>query len=248
MRRPAAAFAIFALTFTAQLAAQDTERINRAFQVGTGAELRLKTFSGHVRITGSDTQQIAVDAVRHGSRSQLDAIKLEIDQHGSTVIVDANVREGGWLTWWGGRDAVDTDFDIAVPRRTRVRVHAFSAAVDVTDTAGDLEVHTFSSPVRVEHVAGTLDLHSFSGPITIRTDDSIGAIEIKTFSGRVDLRVPEKAHAIADFRSFSGRLNSALPLQLRSVSRRDTTAELDGPGPAGHIRVKTFSGDLRIDR
>lgn len=250
MRRVTACFAILPLfLLTARLAAADTEHVTRTFQVAPGAELRLNTFSGHVRITGRDVSQITIDAVRSGSREELDNTKLDIEQHGSTVVVEANVRDRGWFSWWGHSDVVSTDFTITVPRPTNLQLHTFSSGVDVAGTTGDADVHTFSAPVRLEEVrGGTIRVHSFSGPITVRAAEAVANIDVDTFSGGVDLRVPDKAHAITDFRSFSGRLTSSLPLLLRSTSRRTTTAELDGPGPTGHIRVKTFSGNLTIDR
>src|SRR5512138_910239 len=104
MRSWPAAFAILPLLLSAGTAAADTEHVTRSFQVGPGSELRLKNFSGRVRITAGNASQITIDAVRHGSRSQLDAIKLDIAQQGSTVIVEANRRESGWFSWWGHSD------------------------------------------------------------------------------------------------------------------------------------------------
>lgn len=249
MRAIAVAFAI--ATLSAGVAAADTEHVSRSFTLpATGGELQLNTFSGHVRITGGAGRQVTINATRSGSRDQLDAIKLNISQEGSTVVVEANQRERSWFTWWGRRDVVDTDFDITVPRQTAVALHVFSSAVDVSGVDGDLNVHTFSAPIQLADVAGPVTVHSFSGSIAIRArafaDDH--PIAIDTFSGNVDLRVPDQAHAVADFRSFSGRLTSALPLLLRSTSRRNTTAELEGPGPAGRIRVKTFSGNFTVER
>lgn len=247
MKRVATCFAILSLLLAAQVFAGDTERVTRTFRTGPSADLRLNAFCGHVRITGSDTSEVTIDATRYGSRSQLDAIGLVIDQRGSTVVIEANKRERSWFTWWGHSDVVQTDFEIKVPRRTNLNVHVFSSTVDVNGVDGDQQIHTFSAPVRLDGVGGSLNVHSFSGPITVRTVND-GDIVVDTFSGRVDLRLRENAHAIADFRSFSGRLTSSLPLLVRSTNRRSTTAEIDGPGPAGHIRVKTFSGNLRIDR
>jgi len=70
---------------------------------------------------------------------------------------------------------------------------------------------------------------------------------VDTFSGNVELHVPETARATVSFNSFSGRLNSGMPLTLQSSSRRNVKAELGGGGE-GTLRFKTFSGSVRIDR
>jgi DUF4097 and DUF4098 domain-containing protein YvlB len=73
------------------------------------------------------------------------------------------------------------------------------------------------------------------------------AIEVDTFSGNVALHVPETARGSVSFNSFSGRLNSEMPLTLHSSSRRRLRAELGGGGN-GTLTFKTFSGSVKIDR
>ena len=60
--------------------------------------------------------------------------------------------------------------------------------------------------------------------------------------------MPENARGLVSFNSFSGHLNSEMPLTLHSGrGRRSLTAELGGGGE-GTLRFKTFSGNVRIDR
>jgi len=51
------------------------------------------------------------------------------------------------------------------------------------------------------------------------------------------------------FRSFSGHLNSDMPLTFNESNRRSMTGRL-GPADAdaGEVRLKTFSGSVRIGR
>jgi len=72
-------------------------------------------------------------------------------------------------------------------------------------------------------------------------------IDVETFSGNVELRVPDSARGSISFNSFSGRLNSEMPLTLHNSTRRSVTADLGGGGD-GRLRFKTFSGSVRIDR
>jgi DUF4097 and DUF4098 domain-containing protein YvlB len=72
-------------------------------------------------------------------------------------------------------------------------------------------------------------------------------IDVDTFSGNVELHVPETASGSVSFNSFSGRLNSGMPLTLHNSTRRSLRADLGGGGD-GRLRFKTFSGSVRIDR
>ena len=251
MRALASAFAVLALAGSARAATafDDTERISRTIAVEPGGSLRLKNFSGRVTIVGTDRSEIVIEAVRRAPRSRLDRVKLDIHTSGSReVVVDANQRDH---SWWGfsGSTVVETDFDIKVPRRTRLNLDVFSSPVSVSGVEGPHTVHGFSSPLVLNDVSGSVRVHTFSGSVTIRekTWDADQTIDVDTFSGRIELHLPESARGTVTFNSFSGHLDSEMPLTMNSSSRRSLRAELGGGG-GGTLRFKTFSGSVKIDR
>jgi DUF4097 and DUF4098 domain-containing protein YvlB len=243
-----AAVAIVAVSGV-RAAERDTERVSRTLKLDPGGTLHLKSFSGHVNIRATDAREVVIDAVRRGTRDRLDHIKLDIHADGSTVYVDANHRDSWW--WTTNNNVVETDFDIKVPRRTNIDVNVFSAAVTVEGVEGDYKIGGFSSRVRLEDITGSVKAHTFSGPIEIRTKTwkDNQNIDIDTFSGNVTLQVPESARGMVTFNSFSGHLNSDLPLTLRNGGRRSLKAELgENAQGGGTLRFKTFSGSVKIDR
>ena len=219
---------LVALALAAPAAAQrDTETIDRTLPMPAGGTLRLKTFSGRVRITGGSGDQLVVHAVRRATRDRLAEIKLEITQAGSTIEVDANHR----LVERRNDNVVETDFEITVPARTR------------------LDIKTFSAPVTVIGVNANQNIDGFSSDVTIESNEwGDGTdIDVNTFSGDVHLRLPASARGNIDFNSFSGRFESDLPVTLNSSSRRNFRGALNGGGN-GDFRLKTFSGDVSIRR
>jgi DUF4097 and DUF4098 domain-containing protein YvlB len=206
---------------------RDTETVDRTLPMPAGGTLRLKTFSGRVKITGGSGDQLVVHAVRRATRDRLDDIKLEITQSGSTIEVDANHR----LVERRNDNVVETDFEITVPARTR------------------LDVKTFSAPVTVIGVNGSQNIDGFSSDVTIESTDFADGndVDINTFSGNVRLRLPGNAKGNIDFNSFSGRFESDLPVTLNTSSRRNFRGTLNGGGN-GDFRLKTFSGDVSIRR
>ena len=219
---------VFALVCAAPAAAQrETENVDRMLTLQPGGRLKLNTFSGRVRITGGSGDQVVIKAVRRARRDQLEDIKLEITQSGSTVEVDANHR----LVERRNDNVVETDFDIQVPSGTR------------------LDVKTFSAPVTVSGVTASQNIDGFSSDITIESSDfgDVNDIDINTFSGDVRLRLPQSARGNIDFNSFSGTFESDLPVTLNTSSRRNFRGALNGGG-AGDFRLKTFSGDVTIRR
>jgi len=230
MTRPVTtAFAlVFALALAAPAAAQlDTETVDRTLSMPAGGTLRLKTFSGRVRITGGSGDQLVVHAVRRATRERLADIKLEIIQAGSTIEVDANHR----LVERRNDNVVETDFEITVPASTR------------------LDIKTFSAPVTVIGVNANQNIDGFSSNVTIESNEwgDGNDIDVNTFSGDVHLRLPASARGNIDFNSFSGRFDSDLPVTLNTSSRRNFRGALNGGGE-GDFRLKTFSGDVSIRR
>ncbi len=206
---------------------RETETVDRTVPLPANGTVRLKTFSGRVRITGTSGDQVVIHAVRRATRERLQDIKLEITQSGSTVEIDANHR----IVERRNDNVVETDFDIQVPARAR------------------LDVKTFSAPVTVVGVNGSQNIDGFSSDITIESNDfgDGNSIDVNTFSGGVRLRLPGSARGSIDFNTFSGRFESDLPVTLNSSSRRNFRGQLNGGG-SGDFRLKTFSGDVRILR
>jgi DUF4097 and DUF4098 domain-containing protein YvlB len=204
---------------------RETETVDRTVALPSGGTVRLKTFSGRVRITGTSGDQVVIHAVRRASRERLNDIKLEVTTTGSTVEIDANHR----LVERRNDNVVDTDFDIQLPARAR------------------LDIKTFSAPVTIVGVNGSQNIDGFSSDITIESREfgEGNDIDINTFSGDVRLQLPANARGNIDFNSFSGRFESDLPVTMTSSSRRNFRGSLNGGG-SGDFRLKTFSGDVRI--
>ncbi|HZR24490.1 MAG TPA: hypothetical protein VFA59_12925 [Vicinamibacterales bacterium] len=226
MRKLLAAFAFVALTAPLTPAFAETEHVTKTINFEPGGTLELKTFSGHVTIIGTDSNQVVVDATRHASQERLDRIKLDVYASGSTVYIDTNHRDSS--SWFHNNNVVETDIEVKVPRRTNVRVNTFSASVEVDRVDGQHSVHGFSSRVRLDSVAGPVD--------------------VQTFSGNIEVRVPETARGHVSFKTFSGHLDSEAPLTLHSSSRKNLSAELGSGGDAPALRFHTFSGSVKILR
>lgn len=251
MRKIALLVAVCALAVPAGAAVFDeTEQVSRTIKLDPGGSLRLKNFSGRVTISATDRSEVVVNAVRRGTRSRLDRVKLDIHSAGSNlVVVDANYRDRSWFDFFGKDSVVETDFDIKVPRHTNLDISVFSSPVEVDGVEGSHKVHSFSGRLSLNDATGSVRAHSFSGSVVIRAKawEPDQAIDVDTFSGNVELHLPETARGSVSFNSFSGRLNSEMPLMLRSSSRSRVRAELGGGG-GGTLTFKTFSGSVRIDR
>ncbi len=241
----------------------ETENVHRVVALAPGGTVKVRNFSGYVRITGTDRPEVVIDAVRRATRDRLDRIKLDVQATDSTVTIEANKREGAWWDRYRN-NVVETELDIQVPRRTRLDVSVFSSPVRIGAVEGPHDVHGFSSEIVLTGVTRAVTAKTFSGDIDIEMAEGAPApeLDLNTFSGDIDVRVPTNARGHVDFNSFSGDLTSDLPLTLSSKRRHRLSAELgsgdtrverdpstgSGPVPANDFRFRTFSGDVRIKK
>jgi len=243
----AALLAVLAMGIPSQAtaAAKETERVERTVPLSAGGTLILKNFSGRVEITGESRNDVAIVAVRRATRERLDNIKLDIQSDGRTVRIDANKKNENWDE--KNDNVVETDFTIKVPQSANLDLNVFSSPVQISGVTGTHKVHGFSSDLRLDRVTGSVDAETFSGqnylaPATWQQGQRMRA---KTFSGDIEVRLPESAAGTVEFDSFSGEVDSQVPLTLQSKSKRKLRASLNDAA-GGQLDFKTFSGDVRL--
>ena len=212
-----------ALALSSPAVAQETETVDRTASIRAGGELKIKNFSGKVTVTGSRRGDIAIHAVRRGSRDRLDHIKLEVLETGSGVTIEANKKDSEWRE--RDNNVVETELDIQVPQDVQLDINVFSSDVIVSSVTGRQKVKTFSGNIEVSGATGSVDA--------------------ETFSGDIQLGLAQGAGGSVEFDSFSGDLRAAGGMTTQSVSKQRVTGQV-GTGGANNYKFKTFSGDVRI--
>jgi DUF4097 and DUF4098 domain-containing protein YvlB len=225
--------------------AKETEQFHRSIPFAPGGTLRLDNFSGRVSITGSSSGEVTIDAVRRATRDRLARIKLEVEVSGNTVRIQANAKDE---TWEDRNDnVVETDFEIRVPSETNLDVKVFSSPVHIAGVQGKHHLKGFSGEMTLQNVSGPVDAETFSGKISMEVPDEHPDARVTTFSGAIDLRVSANARADVSLSTFSGTLDSDLPLTIHSQSRRSLRGSLNDGG-GGQLTMHTFSGSVKVRR
>ena len=221
--------ALAAAPLTLAAAQKETEKVDKTVAFPAGGTLEVHNFSGDVHITGTSGKDVVVKAVRRADREQLDHIKLDVTTSGSTVKIDANTRDAGWTRH--DNNVVETSLEIEVPASAKIDVDVFSSPVDITGVSGAEKIHTFSGGVTIDAAAAG------ASPV----------LAVQTFSGAIRARLDGSARGDVSFESFSGRLDTDLPLTLHSTSRRHVSGSLPGGGGSA-LTFHTFSGDVHVTK
>ena len=139
--------------------------------------------------------------------------------------------------------------------------------------AGPIRAQSVSGDVKLSGLAGDLDVESVSGEISLRDAKSAnvraetvsgsveyrgtlnkgGRYEFKSHSGDIDLAMPEGVGATFSVSTFSGSVDSSIPMTLQpsedmAPKRRSKSMEFSIGGGGARITVRTFSGDITIRR
>ena len=227
--------------------ADETERVHKVVPLGPGGTLSLHNFSGDVRIVGADVSEVTIDAVRTATRDRLDHIKLDIQSSGSTVTIDANKKDSDWTE--KNNNVVKTEFDIQVPRddrprggrvqQRRARARRVREAVD-QDLLRDGRPAGRRGPGDVQDVLGRR--HREDVGVPPRTSISRRSRATSTSACRTARK------ASLSFDSFSGKLTADVPLTLQEQRKGHLRADLNGGDPQRPVRLKTFSGDVKVGK
>jgi len=225
----AIAVVAIALSVPAGAAQQETEQFERTVPFPSGGRLELHNFSGDVHITGTTGNELVIKAVRRARRDRLDHVRIDVQSSASGASIEANKRDPGWT----GRDdnVVETTFEIQVPATARLEIEVFSSDLDIRGVRGPLTLKTFSGEITVDATA--------AGPSPDLT--------AHTFSGDIRARLADDVKASVRFDTFSGSLDTSLPLAVRSMGRRTTSGTLAGGGDST-LDFHTFSGNVRIEK
>ncbi|GAC1459530.1 MAG: hypothetical protein NVSMB8_09230 [Candidatus Limnocylindrales bacterium] len=225
--------------------------IEKRFIVGGQPQLHLRNVSGESRITVGSDGEIHVRArkrVRGASEDRakrlLENVEVRMEQSGDEVSIRPHLYEQdrGWLDLFrGGRVAVD--FDIAVPRGTRIDASTVSGDLAVQGTRGSLELQSVSGDVRLADVQGPIRLKTVSGDVS--GTDVAGALDANSVSGdlhfdRCRIHGCEVVTVSGDFH-LAGELETVREHRFKTISG---DVGLDLGGRSYDVRFKTLSGAL----
>jgi DUF4097 and DUF4098 domain-containing protein YvlB len=144
--------------------------------------------------------------------------------------------------------------DVQIDRARRAEIHSASGVIRIGDVA-EAQLSTASGDIRVRSVAGRLGASSASGDVTV--ERLAGGTEVTTTSG--DVRLQRCDGDDIAIKTVSGDVSIGLPSGIRVEPEISTlsgstrlpsgSAPVDaGPRRTVRLRIRTVSGDIRIER
>jgi hypothetical protein len=243
---------------------------------GTSGTVRGDHRRFELRTTGTTMSMNPRDDGDRGARSQRDDDLLEVDvPRGARLVVRGTSADVDIRDLSGSVDAFTGSGTLRIEQvRGRVNAATLTGDIYITGPSSALRVTTVSGDLRLREVRGEVEAHTTSGDVSISGDpierlsvESISGdvrmdglltrdawVRITAHSGDVTLRLPDEARGELTMSSYSGDLQSAVPLTLmpgevsRARSGRHTRRYQLGSGGPLQIDLSTLNGDIRLVR
>ncbi len=247
------------------------------FTVGEHPRLELDVPSGNVRIIEGDVGVIRM-RVDTADRDSLEISQIDdtvsLRQRSTWSLHNRSVRLTAHVPPGTDVDVHAASADVSLRARLgAVNVHTASGAIELHE-AQRADLHSASGNIRVDAVRGDISAKSASGNITVdradgrigaslasgtfRCDHAGGSLDVGTASG--DVRVGRCLGDEVVVKTVSGDVSLGLPggirvdpdistLSGKTVLPRSAPSEpVGGDRRTVRLRLRTISGDIRIDR
>lgn len=280
--------------------AQTTERFSKTVRLGRTGTVDLSNLAGDITITGGNSEEVTIDALKRTRRSnaaaQLQSVTIEVLEGPSRVDVRTFYPRRRNINVW-------VDYTVTVPRGSTVSVRSLSGSITLSDIDGEVRgesasghvtasaarvarLHSLSGNVEMRAGSGDSYVSTMSGVVTVtgaklrslsassvsgrvRLIDVItdranansmsgsieysgplakgGRYELKSHSGSIVLGIQGPTGFDLDANTFSGSIDTEIPVTVRSDSRGRQRAVRGtfGDGSAVVV-VSTFSGEVKV--
>jgi hypothetical protein len=224
--------------------------------VRTGQTVEIKGVNGDIIARRAAGGEIEVRAEKRAGRSDVNAVRIEVVDHGQGVTLCAvypssRGRENTCEPGSGGRSNIRNNdvrvtFYVSVPE---------NVAFQGSTVNGDVEVHDLASDVGAKSVNGDIEISTTGFAEASTVNGSIDAamerynieagLSFSTVNGSISLDLPDDVNADLNAKWVNGRLEADLPFRLIGrASRHSAKGVLGEGGP--ELNLKTVNGSIHV--
>jgi hypothetical protein len=251
------------------------ERFQRSFSITQGGTLDVDNYKGTIHVTGSDTNQVAVDVAKRfdGSDSDrkwwMENVRVNFRNDANHVSIEVKYpQQSCILCLQGITYEAAVDLEIHVPRQINVRLESYKPDIKVAAIQGDIRVKSYKSPIEIDSTSGAIRIDTYKETIRLRNVTVRGPLEVKSYKadveidakalgesailenekGSIVLRVPANIGLDVDFEG--GRhsdFHSDFPMNSRIGSREENFRGTINQGGT-RLHLKTEKGSVSVEK
>jgi hypothetical protein len=195
----------------------------------------------------------------------LETTSGDVEVHGAASAVTIRTTSGGVSASGLGRARVrSVSGDVVVAgARGPLDVRTSSGEIEVSGAADSVRVASVSGDIRVDRaprgldagstsgavtvsgpVDGTARVHSTSGDVQLELGPASRRADVNTVSGGIAVRLAAGLRCDLTLTSTSGNLDASVPIQIRTMTRRELSGTVSGGGAP--VSLHSVSGDITV--
>ena len=214
------------------------QEVNESASVSANADIEIYNYSGSIRVTGWDRDEVQVTGTlgRGTERLHFDA---ERDNVEIRVVVPRGRRGDA------RREIDSSHLEVMVPRRASVDVEALASSIAIVDVSGPVSMESVAGSVSFTGDARQIDAESIAGDIDVTTTSDRAEIDVTSASGTVLIDLGGGAVSAetltGNLRVIAGRVTNG---DFESVSG---SIYFEGAlDTAGEVDFENFNGDIEL--
>lgn len=244
---------IFGLALPLSLMGQERARLDTTVRLNLRGTVDLSLVAGKITVRGWDLPDVGILASTENGALRFDAspnrVILRVEQEGQR----------------GTNPRGNANYDVSVPRGTRLRLQAASGNITASGSQGEISATTVSGAIDVSGGRSQVALESVSGPIRasqlagdLRAQNVSGSVRAENVSGRLEAWTVSGAVRLIGLRANDIRAETASG-DIVYAGRVATGGTYDFESHSGTIRLtiprssgaqfglETISGTVQTD-
>lgn len=224
-------------------------------------KLDLTVPRGNINITGSEDDQLIIEAVKHihaGTNNEAqnvaDHIEIKVRHIGQEVIIQTNYlrfngREGKiWRKLLGSSSDTygSVDYNIAVPISIDISINGIGTNVNLSSIEGKIEIDNQEGTTTGEFLFGPVTVRQPAGEISLQWIE--GDIRVKTTSSKIDIN---QVLGALDVTSLTGDVRIRTELDSpRNYFVHSSSGNIQFSIPemsSGQLHIESDAGDIQTD-
>lgn len=203
--------------------------------VGSAPHIVIESFRGDAKVTGSDTNVVAVSghkSIRSVEISEANRANrvtpVEIIVRGNTVTIRCHQDQAS------SRALVTSNLDISVPKGASLQATGTSGDFDISSLAGDIDLSSANAGVHIDDVGGSVKVDTRQSDV-VRCTNVKGTVNLRGHGA--DVEVTKAGGEVDVSGDYSG-----------TVSLRELTNPVRVENMRTVFSVQSVPGEIRLDR
>jgi hypothetical protein len=240
---------LLALLFSAYAHAQEfTEQFHHTYPLAANGYVDISNVNGRVQITGTDANEVKVDAVKRAdSKQKLDDARIEVNSSPNEFSLKTHYPD----SWFGGyHDPATVEYTVTVPKGVRLRANVVNSPLEVSGIIGEVRASTVNAEVRASGLANDAEITTVNSraEADFASLPSSGHVRVHSVNGTAIVVIPASANADVRAHTVNGGIHTDfnLPIERPRYGPGSRLEGKIGNGGGPEIELETVNGGIQI--